>query len=68
MSRFRATSDRGEVATAAVLTIAGIVLGGVAAVGAAVAVVSEYGPGDGTAVQDGPKDVLPPDQILTYGG
>ena len=64
----RLKSDAGLALTALVIGVGSLFVGTAAAVTAVVAVINSYGPGDSGAVQNGPKDVLPPDAILTYGG
>jgi hypothetical protein len=66
MSRLR--SDSGFAAAALLIGVGSVLAGGAAATAAVITVVKSYGPGDAAATQDGPKDVLPPDEVLTYGG
>jgi hypothetical protein len=65
--KFIRRSERGEVSAAVVLVLS-VLLGGGAAAAAVATVVSTQGPGDSAAVQSGPKDVLPPEQVINYGG
>lgn len=65
-TRFK--SDTGQAVTALLIGVGSLFVGTAAAVGAVVAVVSHYGPQDQNALQNGPKNVLPPDQVLSYGG
>jgi len=50
------------------IAILSLLLGGGAAVVAVDSVVSSYGSNDQAAIQTGPKDVLDPGQVITYGG
>lgn len=68
MRRALLSGDRGVVTTTIALTVGGLLLGGATAVGAVLAVVDAYGPQDETALVDGSQDVLPPEDILNYGG
>ena len=64
----RLKSDAGVALTALVIGFGSLLAGTAAAVAGVVAVINNYGPGDSHAEQTGPKDVLPPDAILSYGG
>jgi hypothetical protein len=64
----RLKSDAGVGAATFLLAVGCLIVGGGAAAGAVGVVISKYGPGDGGAVQNGPKDLVPPDQLLDYGG
>ncbi|GAB3598746.1 hypothetical protein GCM10027446_29700 [Angustibacter peucedani] len=68
MTFTRLKSDSGIAVAAVVMGVGSLLAGGAAATAAIVAVVDNYGPQDSTAVQDGPKDVLQPDDVLSYGG
>jgi len=50
------------------IALLSLALGGGAAVLAVDAVVSSYGSNDQVAVQTGPKDVLDPGTVISYGG
>ncbi len=58
----------GKVGTGFVVTLLSLILGVGAATGAVLAVVNANGPQDSRAVQSGPKDVLPPADLIPYGG
>jgi hypothetical protein len=60
--------DAGLGLATLLIAVGSILAGGAAAAGAVVAVINSYGPADHKAVQNGPKDLVPPDQILSYGG
>jgi len=65
----RLKSDSGFAAAALLIGVGSVVAGGAAATAAVITVVNNYGPGDAQANQDGPKDVLPADELLLpYGG
>jgi hypothetical protein len=66
--RFFRRSERGEVNTALAVTLLSVALGGGAATAAAVAVVNGSAPDDTTAIQQGPKDIVPPETLIPYGG
>ena len=61
-------SDAGFVMPTLAIAILSLLLGGGAAVVAVDSVVSSYGSNDQAAIQTGPKDVLDPGQVITYGG
>ncbi len=61
-------SDAGFVMPRLAIAILSLLLGGGAAVVAVDSVVSSYGSNDQAAIQTGPKDVLDPGQVITYGG
>jgi len=61
-------SDAGFVMPTLAIAILSLLLGGGAAVVAVESVVSSYGSNDQVAVQTGPKDVLDPARVITYGG
>ena len=61
-------SDAGFVMPTLAIAILSLLLGGGAAVVAVESVVSSYGSNDQVAVQTGPKDVLDPAKVITYGG
>jgi hypothetical protein len=62
------SSDDGFVLPALAIALLSLALGGGAAVVAVSSVVSSYGSDDNVAVQTGPKDVLDPARVITYGG
>lgn len=62
------SSDDGFVLPALAIALLSVALGGGAAVVAVDSVVSSYGSNDQVAVQTGPKDVLDPARVITYGG
>lgn len=64
----RLKSDAGFGVASLLIIVGCVVVGGGAATGAAVSVLNSYGPKDSHAVQTGPKDVVPPQDVLTYGG
>lgn len=64
----RVKSDSGIALTAVIMAVGSLFVGTAAAVGAVVAVVDSYGPQDSGALQNGPKDVLQPGDVLSYGG
>ncbi len=64
----RRRDDAGLVTPMLAVALLSMVLGGGAAVLAVSSVVSSYGADDTTAVQTGLKDIVPPDQIISYGG
>jgi hypothetical protein len=64
----RLKSDAGFGVASFLMVVGCVLVGGGAATGAAFSVINNYGPKDGHAVQTGPKDLVPPDQVLTYGG
>ena len=59
---------QGERGRPIVAVIASVLLGLVAATGAAAAIVSANSPGDGDAVRNGPVEVIDPAVVLNYGG
>ena len=61
-------SDAGFTMPTLAIALLSLVLGGGAAVIAVESVVSSYGSNDQVAVQTGPKDVLDPARVITYGG
>jgi hypothetical protein len=61
-------ADDGFVLPTLAIALLSLALGGGAAVVAVSSVVSSYGSDDQVAVQTGPKDVLDPARIITYGG
>jgi len=61
-------SDAGFAMPTLAIAILSLLLGGGAAVVAVDSVVSSYGSNDQAAIQTGPKDVLDPGQVITYGG
>jgi hypothetical protein len=61
-------SDAGFVLPTLAVALLTLVLGGGAAIVAVSSVVSSYGSNDQVAVQTGPKDVLAPEEIISYGG
>lgn len=60
--------DAGFVKPLLAVALLSMALGGGAAVVAVSSVVNSYGADDQTAVQTGLKDIVPPDQIISYGG
>jgi hypothetical protein len=60
--------DEGFVLPTLAIALLSLVLGGGAAVVAVQSVVNSYGANDQVAVQTGPKNVLDPSQVITYGG
>lgn len=61
-------SDAGFTMPTLAIALLSLVLGGGAAFAAVSSVVASYGSDDAAAVRTGPKDVLDPEQIITYGG
>lgn len=61
-------SSAGFVLPTLAIALLSLALGGGAAVVAVQAVVSSFGANDQVAVQTGPKDVLDPQSVITYGG
>jgi hypothetical protein len=61
-------ADEGFVLPTLAVALLSLVLGGGAAVVAVSSVVNSYGANDQIAVQTGPKDVLAPEEIISYGG
>ena len=61
-------SDAGFAMPTLAIALLSLVLGGGAAFAAVSSVVSSYGSDDQAAVQTGPKDVLDPGKVITYGG
>jgi hypothetical protein len=61
-------ADDGFVLSALAIALLCLVLGGGAAVVAVDAVVSSYGSNDQAAVQTGPKNVIDPGTVISYGG
>ena len=61
-------ADDGFVLPTIAIALLSLLLGGGAAVVAVQSVVNSYGSNDKVAVQTGPKDVLDPTQVITYGG
>ncbi len=51
-----------------VLLIVSVLAGLGMSFAAAASIVAANGPKDGTAVTDGQQSILPPDQMLNYGG
>ena len=51
-----------------VIALLSLVLGAGAAAAAVSSVSASMGPKDSTARQDGPKEPVDPNQLLTYGG
>jgi hypothetical protein len=66
LSRLR--SDAGVGVVAFLIALGSLLVGGAAAAGAVGTVIQKYGPADGNAVQNGPKQPLPPGELLGYGG
>lgn len=66
--KFLRRDERGAVTSAAAITILSVVLGGGAATAAVFGALSANGPKDGTAVVKGQQDIVPPEDILNYGG
>lgn len=66
--KFLRRGESGAISNAAAVTLLSVVLGGGAAAAAVVTVVTTQGPQDSNAIQTGPKDILPPEQIIPYGG
>jgi hypothetical protein len=60
--------DAGFVVPTLVIVLFSLALGGGAAFVAVDSVVASYGSNDQVAVQTGPKDVLDPASVITYGG
>lgn len=67
MPLHRRSAD-GFVMPTLAIALLSLALGGGAAVLAVDAVVSSYGSNDQVAVQTGPKDVLDPGLVISYGG
>ena len=63
-----AANAQGERGRPIVAVIASVLLGLVAATGAAAAIVAANAPGDGNAVRNGPAEILDPAVVLNYGG
>ena len=61
-------ADEGFVLPTLAIALLSLVLGGGCAVIAVQAVVNSYGANDQVAVQTGPKNVLDPTAVITYGG
>jgi hypothetical protein len=61
-------SDAGFVLPTLAVALLSLMLGGGAAVVAVSSVISSFGSNDKVAVQTGPKDVLAPEAIISYGG
>jgi hypothetical protein len=61
-------ADDGFVLPTIAIALLSLALGGGAAVVAVNAVVSSYGANDQVAVQTGPKDVVDPGAVISYGG
>jgi len=61
-------SDAGFATPMLAIALLSLVLGGGAAFAAVSSVVSSYGSDDQAAVKTGPKDVVDPQRIFTYGG
>ncbi|HEY5246985.1 MAG TPA: hypothetical protein VIJ15_00840 [Dermatophilaceae bacterium] len=61
-------ADDGFIVPTIAIALLSLLLGGGAAVVAVQSVVNSYGSNDKVAVQTGPKDVLDPTQVITYGG
>ncbi|WP_406831030.1 hypothetical protein ABEG17_18825 [Pedococcus sp. KACC 23699] len=66
--KFLRRDERGVVSSAAAITILSVVLGGGAATAAVFSVIGASGPKDGAAIVDGKKDIVPPQDLLNYGG
>lgn len=66
--QFFRRGERGAIESAAAVTLLSVVLGGGAAAAAVVTVVNANAPDDSVAVQTGPKDVLPAQKLIPYGG
>jgi hypothetical protein len=66
--RLTRRADDGFVLPTLAIALLSLALGGGAAVVAVDAVVSSYGSNDQVAVQTGPKDVLDPSLVISYGG
>jgi hypothetical protein len=64
----RVKSDAGVGVATFLIAVGCVLVGGGAAAGAVVSVINNYGPQDNHAVQTGPKTVVPPDEVLSYGG
>ena len=64
----RLKSDAGFGVATFLLAVGCVLVGGGAAAGAVAQVLKSYGPQDNHAVQTGPKDLVPPQDVLTYGG
>lgn len=60
--------DAGFVVPKLAIGLLSLLLGGGAAIAAVSAVISSYGSDDQAAIQTGPKDVLDPAAVITYGG
>jgi hypothetical protein len=61
-------SADGFVLPTIAIALLSLALGGGAAVVAVNSVVSSYGSNDKVAVQTGPKDVIDPGAVISYGG
>ena len=61
-------SESGFILPTIAIALLSLLLGGGAAVLAVSSVVNSAGASDQVAVQSGPKDILPPDAIISYGG
>jgi hypothetical protein len=66
--QLRRHADEGFVLPTLAIAALSLLLGGGAAVIAVDAVVNSYGANDQVAVQTGPKNVLDPAAVITYGG
>jgi hypothetical protein len=66
--KFFRRDERGVVVSATAVTLLSIVLGGGAAGAAIFTVLNSQGPQDNSAVQNGPKDLKDPKDIIPYGG
>ncbi|KQZ88028.1 hypothetical protein ASD62_00515 [Phycicoccus sp. Root563] len=66
--KFLRRDERGAVSSAAAITLLSVVIGGGAATAAVFGVISANGPKDSTAIVDGKKDIVPPEDLLNYGG
>lgn len=61
-------ADAGSVVPTLAIGLLSLALGVGAAVVAVNSVVASYGSNDQVAIQTGPKDVLDPASVITYGG
>jgi hypothetical protein len=61
-------ADDGFVLPTLVVVLLSLALGGGAAVVAVDSVISSYGSNDQVAVQSGPKDIVDPGTVISYGG
>lgn len=66
--KFLRRDERGVVSSAAAVTLLSVVIGGGAATAAVFGIVSANGPKDSTAIVNGKQDLVPPGELINYGG